>query len=304
MTDFRAIIDDPYRFALGRCLRLEAIDDRAAEMDGLAFGSLAHRVLEALGRDDAIHSDDADAVNAALQRLLDAEARRTFGDHPHPAVVIQIEQMRERLACFARWQAARVAAGWRTVGVELGFGGRRAEQPAGRLVVDGRPIALHGKIDRVDHHAAEDRWAVLDYKTTDALKTPRQQHGPLKSGPRAGQWTDLQLPLYRELLRAWVDESGRRVLDDAAIDAADLGYLRLPRDTADFDTEALGDWSDDDLAAAREAAEQCVRVVRAGVFEFDPERGGGWFDEFALIVGATLFAEADDEQAADEGGES
>ena len=116
--------------------------------------------------------------------------RRQFGADPLAAVLVQIEQLRGRLAAFARWQAQWAAEGWRIQYVEVG-----EDRAKAALVVDGREMGLRGRIDRIDFHAAKDQWVIFDYKTSDAAKTPEQVHLD------AGQWVDLQLPLYRHLAR-------------------------------------------------------------------------------------------------------
>src|SRR5690606_10938234 len=49
VTDFKALLADPYRFALERILGLESLDDAARELDPMAFGNLGHTVLQRFG---------------------------------------------------------------------------------------------------------------------------------------------------------------------------------------------------------------------------------------------------------------
>ena len=65
VTDFRTYLDCPYRYALRRLLRLETVDDAATEMDALRFGSLAHKVLEAFGKDEGVR-DATDAGRSSV----------------------------------------------------------------------------------------------------------------------------------------------------------------------------------------------------------------------------------------------
>jgi len=183
VTGFGAFLRDPYAFALERILDLQGVDDTAREMDHMGFGVLAHKVLERFGRSEAAGSTQPARVAEELDRLLDHEARARFGPHPHPAVRIQVEQLRGRLRAFSRWQAAWIGQGWRTVGVEV--------FPAGeghRFPVDGRPFRITGRIDRVDHHPASGRWILFDYKTSAKVRTPEKRTARRRVGRRTIPW--------------------------------------------------------------------------------------------------------------------
>ena len=59
------------------------------------------------------------------------------------------------------------------------------------LLVDGQPMYLRGRIDRIDVHESDGQTIVLDYKSGDSVQTPDDSHR------HEGHWIDLQLPLYR-----------------------------------------------------------------------------------------------------------
>lgn len=261
VTDFRLLLRDPYRWVLEREMGLRAVDDRARELDGAGFGSLAHRVLHAFGQDAASASEDLDAVRDRLDALLDRAFARRYGRDALPAVRIQVEQLRARLRAFAEWQAARVAAGWATVAVEV-----EGPEDGVPFDVDGTPVRLHGRIDRIDRHRGSGRWAVLDYKTSDRPRSPDDAH---RSGRGSDvEWVDLQLPLYRHMVTALADD--RPDLRGLAQPEAQigLGYLNLSREGIEH---AEADWTDDELAAADEAARRAVRTLRTGEFAFRDE---------------------------------
>ena len=202
VTDFAAVLRDPYRFVLERVHGLEPLDDAAAELDGLVFGSLAHEVLGEFGQSELVAETEEARIAEALDELLDRVAGQWFGAHPLPTVLIQIEQLRARLRAFAEWQARRAEEGWRIVAVE-------AAPPGGGVDfdVDGEPVNVRGRIDRIDHHPELDRWVVFDYKTSDAGDPPEKTH---RVGPRMNKrWVDLQLPLYRHLAAALRTEDDR-----------------------------------------------------------------------------------------------
>lgn len=294
VTDFALYLDDPYKYALARGRNLKAIDDVSRELDGGAFGSLAHAVLDRFAATAQAESSDADEVSAALDRLLNEQADQRFADRSLPAVRLQIEQLRMRLEWFAQWQASHASQGWRIAASELSFGRRR---PAS-LIVDGEPMALHGKIDRVDHHPDTGAWAVYDYKTSATAMTPDKVHRTGRGDDR--RWIDLQLPLYRKLLSDWVDGDGATRMDAASLDDVMLGYIALPRERPSEwgDMALMAGWSADDLAQADDVAAGVVRAVRQGRFEFDPQRRTTWYD-LALLVGRDQFVDAASEEGGD-----
>ncbi len=253
VTAFRQYLRSPYLFYLQNVLGLQGVDDGARELDPLAFGLLAHAVLEAFGRDAVRDATDAAAIEAFLDRALDRELAARYGREPLPAVRLQAEQLRRRLQNFARWQAGHRRDGWRIAHVEW-----RPEQDV-VLDVDGQPIGLHGKIDRIDVHESTGQWAILDYKTSEQRKArdrlPRATHGPRPDG----RWEDLQLPLYAVVAGA-LGASLRGAQGEPL-----LGYVALPQE-ADAAGLLEADWTAGELLEALEAARDVVRRIRHGEF--------------------------------------
>ena len=129
--------------------------------------------------------------------------------------------------------------------------------------VDGTPILLGGRIDRIDHNASTGELALLDYKTGNSTLDP--DYGYSK---REGRWIDLQLPLYRQLLGAIEDEHCRTIVNTKAIDKNNvrLGYISLPKKTDNVKFE-LAKWNEKDLSLAEEEARDVVRFLRKGKFD-------------------------------------
>ena len=71
VTEFRDYLACPYRYYLRHVLGLKGLTDSAAELDGAAFGSLAHEVLARLGTVPPAAATDAEAVRRQLDELLD-----------------------------------------------------------------------------------------------------------------------------------------------------------------------------------------------------------------------------------------
>ena len=73
------------------------------------------------------------------------------------------------------------------------------DTPAGGLSVTGR-------IDRIDRHEDTGQWRVIDYKTSNAANPPEKVHRRGSKNDR--HWVNLQLPLYRQLVREALDVDG------------------------------------------------------------------------------------------------
>jgi hypothetical protein len=153
----------------------------------------------------------------------------------------QVALLEKRLHAVAIWQLERAKEGWRTTHVEWDA------PPEAALIVDGVPMGLRGRIDRVDQRG--DTVQILDYKVITGDRTPRNTH---KSG---GAWIDLQLPLYEILAREILQ--GR---------TPELGYVRIS-DTPTMPLLAIAGWSAGEIAEAHEVAREVVRKIRAGAFD-------------------------------------
>ena len=107
---------------------------------------------------------------------------------------------------------------------------------------------LRGRIDRIDVHEADGQTVVFDYKSGDAAHSPDSSHRD------QGDWVDLQLPLYRHLVKSLGITGPVR-----------LGYILLPKNTSDT-KEALAEWTETELLAADEKAFEVVRKIRKELF--------------------------------------
>ncbi|MEN6495046.1 MAG: PD-(D/E)XK nuclease family protein, partial [Thermoguttaceae bacterium] len=246
VTEFKDYLGCPYRYYLKHQLHLESLVDAADELDGALFGSLAHVVLSDFGQSRAAGSTDLEEIEACLSVGLDEAMKAFYGKWPLPAIRVQVEQLRSRLRAFARWQADWAREGWRIEHVETS-----PEDGKAALIVDGQPMYLRGRIDRIDVHRNGKR-VIFDYKFSDRAMAPERTHR------RKGEWVDLQLPLYRHLV-AGLGITG----------PVDLGYIVLPKDTSRIGP-ILAEWSDADLGDADRTAEEVVRNVRAGNFPRSP----------------------------------
>ena len=264
VTGFRDYLACPYRYYLRHCLGLGAVSDSAMELDGRAFGSLAHEVLQRFGDSELAASRNAEDIAAWLGRTLDRLVRRAYGSKPLSAICVQTEQLRRRLQAFSRWQAQWAADGWRIECVEFG-----PRENTASVEVDGEPMFLRGRIDRIDVNERTGARALFDYKTSDTPKKPDQAHR------KKGRWIDLQLPLYRHLV-AGMD------FDISDWERLEMGYIVLPKDTGK--TGYLkAQWGKDELRDADDTAAAVVRAVRGERF-FPPKlQPPAFAEEFAAI---------------------
>ncbi len=262
VTAFRDYLACKYRFYLKHVARLGSLDDRAAEMDPLAFGSLAHGVLEDFGKSPLADATDAAVIDAFLSERLDAHAGGRFGRSPRPAVRVQVEQLRPRLSRFADTQAAEARNGWR---IRTDLIEKRREAV---ITLDGQPFTVVGTIDRIDHHP-DHGFRVLDYKTSDTATPPDKTHR------KQGEWVDLQLPLYRTLL----EPMGITVGPSA------MGYINLSK-SAESKASAvvLAEWTEADLAEADAVRDAVIRGVRGNVFWPPSEDPPTYDDAFTRLA--------------------
>ncbi len=244
VTAFKSYLACPYRYFLRHELGLGSVNDRAVELDGLAFGNVLHDVLRLFGESDARDSYDENRLRRCLLELLGDVANERFGPRRRAAVNVQLKQMESRLEVFATWQAKWRREGWKIEHVERSIRPEPHDSPAS-FVVDDVSVWLHGRLDRVDRNESTGACAIFDYKSGDRGDSPEESHR------KKGAWIDLQLPLYRHLARSLT-------LSDEPL----LGYINLPKDLAGVG-HSLAEWSPNDLADADEQAKQvALRIAR------------------------------------------
>ena len=264
VTAFKDYLACPFTYYLRHVLRMEAQDDRARELDAMAFGGLIHDALDAFAKSPDNDSADPDAIQAFLEGHVWETLRGRFGNRLTAVLHLQGAAACERLAFAAQEQARLAARGWRIQHAE------RTE------TLEGCGMTIRGRIDRIDRHEASGAWRVLDYKTwarlgdnngLDRFSTRKRAkldfaavNGlpafTLGEGARPRVWTDLQLPLY--LLMA---HAGGLVPSGAAVEC---GYFVLGETAADTRVAA---WDFSGLLDTAEAtARHVIRRVQAGIF--------------------------------------
>ena len=110
-------------------------------------------------------------------------------------------------------------------------------------------MEVQGRIDRIDYNSKSNEWHVIDYKTGDRLRTSNYIY-------REGEgWSDLQLPLYRRVLRS-------RLGKDAQIK---IGYLSLGAAQSEVDLCEI-DMGEPELEEAWECAKNVAAKIAGGEF--------------------------------------
>ncbi len=215
--------------------------------------------MDSFAKSRQANSKQAGAIIKTLDRLLDKHAAELFGNSPLPTARVQIAQLRRRLHAFAETQANRAKDGWKIKYTEVDA---VAEEVT--LEVDGQPMRLVGRIDRIDEHA-DGRLAILDYKTSEAGKSPDDTHR------KKQEWVDLQLPIYRHLARGL--GLGTQF---------DLGFVVISADVDKVEFK-MASWTAAELAAADRTLEEVIRRIRRQEFWPPATIPSGYFDDFAAI---------------------
>ncbi|HSG48231.1 MAG TPA: PD-(D/E)XK nuclease family protein [Longimicrobiales bacterium] len=298
VTDFRRLIEDPYEWALARVRRLDILEDRALEMDGALFGTLAHDVLQDFGSEEVRRHArgelvaDPDRLWRELEDHLERHVGGRFGpgaSRARVAVRLQVEQLRSRLRAFARWHAERLSQGWRVRAVELGL--PRGEGIPFTFDEALPPVGLRARIDRVDHNPQTGEWAVFDYKTSDAGDDPEKVH---RKGRSEKVWLDLQLPLYHWLATRIPGPDGAPVIPPDPDPVIGLGYILLPRDLEKVG-HAMAGWDAEEVADGVERARELLRELARGPVRFDAGRRPKYAEEqMEALVGRSVLVAGDE----------
>lgn len=244
VTAFRDFLYCPYRYFLKQELRLRPVESEVRELTPAAFGNLIHHILNKFGESAVSQATTAEPIEEFLINSLNRRAQQLFGRNRSATVAVQLQMVANRLRAFAHWQATHSKDGWRIQYTEedLLYPDFQDTQ--------GRTVALAGRVDRIDRHVKTGQWRVLDYKTSEVPNSPERMH------QRNGEWIDLQLPLYRLLIKS------KQIEGDV-----DLGYIHLPGDLSKIG-EKIANWNATEL----ESAYSTARTVAADILDLQIDR--------------------------------
>ena len=257
LTDY---LSCPYRFYLKHIGKVRDETRDAHEMDASLFGNLIHNVLREFGRSPLKDSTDLEKLNRFLQAELERQLKQSFPLTTVPSVALQVESLRARLSAFAGQQVEWAKQGWQIKEVEF-------DMPAISVInAESEELSIVGRIDRIDYNQTTNEWALLDYKTGDAVTDA------LKSHYRGGRWYSVQLPAYRMALR--------RAFPDRVYN---IGYVILPQSTDDTKFN-VPEWKDDYLQAGEEKISELAESILAGKF-WPPNEDYRGFDPYPFVGG-------------------
>ena len=279
VTAFSDYLSCPFRFYLKHVAGMSEPEPERVEWNARDFGNVAHIVLERWALDEEARDfAKPEAIEAWMKEALDRAIAERFGKRVPLAVRIQRESMQQRLAWFARVQAAERAGGWQIEEVE-----KKIE-----IEIDG--VKVVGRVDRIERHE-DGRRRVLDYKTgasggavesahrtgiVAATRLPAHLEGVPEilctdASGKPKRWRNLQVPFYSAAL-AEVDE---------------LGYFSLGATEGEVKLSVWEDFSQADRDSALACARWVIGKVRERVF-WPPAEKTDFDDYQSLSLGRTL----------------
>ncbi|MDZ4829230.1 MAG: PD-(D/E)XK nuclease family protein [Phycisphaerae bacterium] len=271
VTSLKSYVESPYRFWLSAIERLNDVDDEIRELSPLSVGSLAHAALERFAKNKELCDVvGARTIEAAVIQSFDDAVRAAHGTTLLPAVKFQVAALRERLRRFAAWQALHRASGWRIFASEWTLPRDAVLTPAGVA-----PLGISGRVDRIDLHEETQRYRIIDYKTGESGRTPREDHRSGAAGD--GEFLGFQLPLYRRFMAPALGVPAARI---------EVGYVRLPLEPARDGWVAL-DFSEAEHEDACQRATEIAACIRRG--EFPLERSSRDDDPFRFLLQTPVF---------------
>lgn len=261
VTALRAYLQNPFQFYLERLHRFSVPEALPREMDAMAFGHLAHAVLEALNSTEAglslIKEKD---IAGFLLESLDTGVRARFGSRIPVSLRIQVSSLSERFRAAAGSLAQQRREGWVPERTEWAF---HEDLEFG---IDG--VRLRGVVDLLERNTETGEYRIIDYKTSDKAADPAKVHlsrtnsrsrepvlpeCDFTDGNKSFRWNDLQLPLYQKAVEL---HTGK---------IPGCAYFNLSKAVGEI---GLIEWNP--TLAQRETAMVCaeaiVRQIKAGRF--------------------------------------
>lgn len=187
VTDFKTYIACPFDFYLKRVLKLNELDAKKTELDALDIGSITHKALELLAKEDP-ETKSENEIFAILKRSTDDIFKSKFGKNMTTALAIQKYFIISKFEALAKKEAEHRANGWRTI---------HCEEEFKDFHISNYPVK--GKIDRIDFNERENEYLIIDYKTIDSTDKNIATQNHFSGNEKKGiTWIDLQLPIYLE----------------------------------------------------------------------------------------------------------
>lgn len=185
-TDFKYYLTCPFEFYLKRILKLNSIDTKKCELDALDIGTITHKALEILVKEDKDTTNENE-IFAILKENVDGIFKSAYGKNLPTALSLQKYFIISKFVVVAKIEAEHRKNGWRTI---------FAEKTLQELSSAG--FNIKAKIDRIDFNEAEQKYLLIDYKTIDSAykDITTSNHFVENKKTNFFRWIDLQLPIY------------------------------------------------------------------------------------------------------------
>ncbi|NDV61815.1 hypothetical protein G0Q06_05070 [Puniceicoccales bacterium CK1056] len=252
VTALRTYLNNPFHFYLERLNYLSPPEALPREVDAMAFGQLAHTVLEGLNsREDGISLLKEKEIVEFLLTGLDEQVLSRYGSRIPVSLQIQVSSLAERFRAAAGHIARERQSGWIPEKAEWVFHKDLDFRIGG--------IRLRGVVDLLEKNEESGQYRIVDYKTSDKAADPARKHlthpnarsrEPLLpecdflDGKKTARWTDLQLPLYQKAVELLTGE------------IATCAYFNLSKAVGEI---GILEWATTE--AQREAALQCAEAI-------------------------------------------
>ena len=256
----------PYRYFLGRILRIEERDDPRDELQitPLDKGSLIHEILEQFFKQASSQPAPGQPwSDSERERLADIAGEKLDEARDQGLTGRDLLWRRDRRRILDDLQTLldeddvhRNRFKTRQVDGELAFG----ELPESKALVgltlhDGSVLKLRGMIDRVDQSLVDDQLIVIDYKTGREFPPARELAKDVVVGGRF-----LQLPVYAHAARQVYG-----LTEDATVQSA-YWYIT---ERGEFKYNPV-EWDEANTSRFEHAINLIVNNVRAGRFPANP----------------------------------
>jgi ATP-dependent helicase/nuclease subunit B len=257
VSALKSYLECPFRFFLRHILKLRTIDVETRELTPATFGTLFHDTVAELTTADIAHSSEADLIKK-VHAIADAKIQHQFGKQLSFALRLQHEALMARLIAYAKRQIEDIQQNGSS---EI----LNTEMPFERVI---NSITIKGTIDRIDRR--NERLELIDYKTADKPKHPRDAHlakvakkAPpahipeeafFDEGEKRYRWIDLQLPLYTLSQKVAGEERPK------------VAYFNLGNTLERSEINNWEDFTDSHLDSAENCAAAIIQQIKDGIF--------------------------------------